>query len=154
MEQGRVDGADLQLDAARVHLLGERDLGPVQAGFAHVDGNHALARTRRLIEPAQGVDAGAVAARRLHQQPADAAQRVAARFHLAAVGVPHAHEGVGAVGGLYGDELVEADAGLAVGPGAHLLRRGPEGLPARLDDDEVVAEPVHLHVGAAHGGDI
>ena len=39
-------GPDLQLDAAGVHRLGQRDVAPVEAGLAHVDGDLVVAGAR------------------------------------------------------------------------------------------------------------
>ena len=80
----------------------------------------------------------------------DAARRVAAAFDLAAVAVPDAHPEVGAVARLEHDQLVAADAGAAVGDGAGERGRDLERLRARVDDHEVVAEPVHLVEAALH----
>ena len=146
-----VDRADLQLDVAGVHLLGQRHLRPVEAGFAHVDADVGSLAAAGIQDAGGGLDAGGVAARRLHQNPADAAGGVAAGVNLRAVGVPDAHAGVGLGRGIDGDQLVAAHARRPIGDGAHFLGRRLERLGAGLDNDEVVAEPVHLQKRAAHG---
>src|SRR4029077_1718124 len=76
---------------------------------------------------------------------------VAAGVDLAAVRVPDAHEGVGLVRRLDGDELVAARRPGASGDGAHQRLVGREGLAAGLDHHEVVARAVHLEERAVHG---
>ena len=95
VQHRRVDGPDLQLDAARIHGLVERDLGPVEAWRTHIHRDPAIGRPPRRRRPAQRVDPDLIPAARLQQHPADAAQGVAAGLDRAAVGIPHPHEGVG-----------------------------------------------------------
>ena len=158
MQDRRLDRPDLQLDGARVaELFRERDVAPAEFRHAHVDGDgHALEgrRPAALLRGRASSDAHAPACVRiaalsrplsLHQQPADAAGGVAAGLDLAAVGVVDAHEGVGAgFGRLDGDELVEADAGRAVGkPRGSPPASGARSAP-RVNDQKIVAEAVHL----------
>ena len=76
-----------------------------------------------------------------------AARGIAASAHLAAVGVPDAHEHVGLARRLERDDLIAADALFPVGDGAHRIRLKPERMRPRIEHDEVVAEPVHLAEG-------
>ena len=90
-----------------------------------------------------------VLARRLHQEPADAARAVAAGGDLLAVGVPEPHARIDAFAGarrLQHDQLVEADAMLGAVGDARAPDRplGSNWRAAGLDHDEVVAKPVHL----------
>ncbi|MNE40709.1 hypothetical protein D3C80_1347460 [compost metagenome] len=48
-----VDRPDLKLDAARVHLFGQRHLGPVEARRAHVH-RHQVRRDRRPLDHVEG----------------------------------------------------------------------------------------------------
>ena len=77
---------------------------------------------------------------------AEAAGAVAAVFHLAAVGVEDAIDEVMArvAGGLDNQQLVEADAAMAVGPGADLGRRPGEGPVAAIQHHKVITQPVHF----------
>ena len=80
----------------------------------------------------------------------DAADAVAAHLAFGAVGVEHAHAGVGPFGGGDQDQAVGADAEVAVADGAG---EGGQvaggGLVEEVDVDVVVAEAVHL--GESHG---
>ena len=99
--------------------------------------------------PARVSIRGEIAALLLHQQRRDAARRVAAGRHLAAVGVADAHEGVGVavLRRLDHDQLVAPDAQMPVGDAPRLRLAQRDGMVARVDHDEVVAEPVHLGEG-------
>ena len=94
--------------------------------------------------PALGLDRGAAA---LEQH--DAARGVAAGLDLAAVGVPDPHAQVGDVGRLEQDHLVAADAGAPVGDRARPRLVHRHRAFARVEDDEIVAEAMHL-VEARH----
>src|SRR3546814_2195701 len=77
-------------------------------------------------------------------QRRDAAGGVSAGFHFRSVGVPDAHAHIGDRGRLDDDQLVAADAGMAVGKrggerGRHRQRR-----LARIAYGQVLAEPAHL----------
>ena len=74
----------------------------------------------------------------------DAARGIAAGLRIAAVGIDDAHAQVRCRRGREDDQLVAADAMLAVRNGGGLRRGGRKGFLARIDDHEVVAEPVHL----------
>jgi len=128
----------------RVHRMSERNLLPAEAREPHVDSGGAAVRGG-AYHPAGGLDAGLAA---LDQ--GDAARGVAARFHLAAVGVPDPHSHVRDPGRLEHDHLVAADPGPTVGdrPGARLVHR--HRAVAGVEDDEIVAEPVHF-AEARHG---
>ena len=122
---------------------------PFEPGLAHVDGHAGLAvGGEGLQEAGIGFDRGAIDVLFLHHQPADAAGRIAAGIHLAAVAVVDAHEGIDVHRrGLDDDHLVEADAGAAVADRGDLGLGEAHGLLARIENDEVVAEPVHLDEG-------
>ena len=90
----------------------------------------------------------------LHQQPRDAARGIAAAFHFAAIGIEDPHEGIRAVRRrLDHDHLIAADAEAAVGDGARGRRVERKRLFSRVEDDEIVAEPVHFQE-RGHGGRI
>ena len=105
------------------------------------------------LEPrAQGLDLDLFPAELLRQNRGDAARGVAAGLDLGAVGVADAHACVGALfGRLQDDELIAANAALAIGDrrGQAVVER--EGLGAGIDNDEVVTESMHLGEGAGHG---
>src|SRR3546814_4309704 len=67
-----------------------------------------------------------------------------------AVGVPDpvGGDGAGAGGRLDGQDLVAADAGVAVGQRAAQFRRWPRGAVAQVEDDEIIAGAVQI--GRAH----
>ena len=82
----------------------------------------------------------------------EAARAVAALFDLAAVGVEDAvaEIDVGARGGLDHQQLVAADAEVAVGDRLHARRAQVDRRAGGVDDDEVVAEAVHLGEAQFH----
>ena len=73
-----------------------------------------------------------------------AAGGIAARPHLAAIGIPDAHEHVGLKRRLERDHLVAAHARVPVGDGRHLGGLKRKRARAGVEHDEVVAEPIHL----------
>ena len=91
------------------------------------------------------------------QQAPDTPGRVAAGFGRAPVAVEDSHGHVRRPGtGLEQDQLIEADARATLRQAHDPIGRGLEQAPPRIDDDEVVAEPVHLckrdgHVSRAGG---
>src|SRR5579862_4193265 len=78
-----------------------------------------------------------------------ATQRVALpQLSTSAVRVVDAHHGVGTIASLaYHDHLIAADPETPVGQGLRARRVEREPAPARVEDDEVVAEPVHFQEG-------
>ena len=88
------------------------------------------------------------------QQGGDAARAVAALLDLEPVSVEDAveHGRVGTPRRFEHQGLVEADAGMAVRQLPPLLRRGQRAAGRRIEDDEIVAEAVHLREVDAHDG--
>ena len=84
----------------------------------------------------------------------DAARRIAAGLDLAAVGIPDPHPDVGDVGRLEQDHLVAADARAPVGDRARPRRVHRHRALARVEDDEIVAEAVHLVEAGHREGDL
>ena len=119
-----------------------------EARRAHVDGHLAIVLEPRSDDPAGRLDANLTLVREppVAHEPDEAARAVAALLDLAAVGVedPVAKVDVGARRPLDDEHLVAAHAKAAVGERADLARGEGERLDGRVDDDEVVAEPVHL----------
>ena len=74
----------------------------------------------------------------------DAARRIAAALHLAAVRIPDPHPEIRDVGRLEQDHLVAADARAPVRDGARACCIHRDGALPGVEDHEVVAEPVHL----------
>src|SRR3546814_19418750 len=81
-----------------------------------------------------------------HQPGRDAARAVAALLRGRAVGVPDpvGGDGAGAGGRLDGQDLVAADAGVAVGQRPAQFRRWLRGAVAQVDAAEIIAGAVHL----------
>ncbi len=149
-----VNRPDLQLDAARVHRLGQGDLVPFEARRAHID-RHLVGTGHEGGDQAGiGLQHHVIHAALAHQQPAHAAAGIAAGVHLAPIGVPDAHEGVGLGRGFDGDHLVAAGPRPAIGDRADLRLAGRKRHGAGLDHGEVVAQPVHLEKRPAHRADI
>jgi len=80
------------------------------------------------------------------QQCRHAARAIAALLDLAAVGIEHAIEGVGAMAArrLQHQRLVETYAGVAIGEGAPLVAGGQRRIGGQIEDYEVVARPCIL----------
>ena len=85
-----------------------------------------------------------------HDEGRHTARGVAAGLHLAAIRIADAHEdvGPGPLGRFHDDQLVAADTLAAVGDRPGALRIQHEGLLPGIDDDEVVAQSVHLDESA------
>jgi hypothetical protein len=117
------------------------------ARCAHVDAHFAVGFQARRDAAAERIDADvalggqAPAVHELHE----AARAVAALLDLAAVGVEDAVAEID-VGrpALHHEDLVAADAEVAVGEPLELRAREREGLAGAVDDDEVVAGALHL----------
>jgi hypothetical protein len=144
LQIGRIDGADLEVDAARIHPFGQRDFFPFEQGRAHVDGDAFLARPRSFQAAGEGLDGETVCAAFFHHQPADAAGGVAAGLRFRSVAVEDAHEDVAAQRALHGDHLISADAGRRVGDGPYALRRQVKPFRPAVKYDEGVASSIHL----------
>ena len=96
---------------------------------------------RRLVPPAL-----------VEQECRHAARAVAAGLDLAAVGIADFHEHVAiGHGRAQHHELVAAYAGAPVGHAAVAFVGPVERPGARIQHDEIIAEPVHLDEGNAHG---
>jgi hypothetical protein len=83
---------------------------------------------------------------RVAHEAREAARAVAALLDLAAVGVPDAVAEIVAFlpGLLHHQQLVAADAEMAVGDAPYLLGREAHGLAHAVEHDEVVALALHL----------
>ena len=132
----------------RVHLPRQRHVAPAEARGAHIGAPEATRQALHRQVAGDGAHHDAVLAGLVRDKGGDAARGIAAGAGLGAVGVQDAHEDVGALARrLHDDQLVEADAGVAVADGAGGVRRHRDGPGARIQHDEVVAEPVHLSEG-------
>ncbi len=155
-------GADL--DGFGAHLEGiargfGRGLEGQRAGIevrdAHVHGNEVVRPDPCLDEPSgavQGHRAVAVATA-VMEQGGDAPRPVAALLHFGAVRIedPVEDRRLRAPRRFEYQGLIEADSGVPVGELPQPLGRG-ERAPGRcLENDEVVADPVHLREIDAHG---
>ena len=96
---------------------------------------------------AQRIDGGGRRFILVKQHIGDAARGIAAAFDLDAAIVPDAHAHIGNLGLLQHDDLVAADAGLAVGNGPGLRVIDGNGARPRVKHDKIIAEPVHLAKG-------
>ena len=74
-------------------------------------------------------------------QRRDATRGIAARPHLAAIGIPDTHEHIGLERRLERDHLVAAHAPTPVGDGRRIGRAQRQRLRPGVDHDEVVADP-------------
>src|SRR5262245_46009491 len=134
-----------QLDCSRViERLAERDLVPLEARDAQVDGDAAVLSDRRRQHPALRLDADVRRPALGDEQCRHAARSIAARADLATVCIPNAHENVGKIGGLERYHLVATDASAPVGDRGNLRGAERKRPSARIEHDEIVAESVHL----------
>ena len=126
------------------------DFPPPGPGDAHIDGDEFVAEGCREGRQKTGArfygDVAVLSCPLLEQEPGDAARGVAAGHHFRTVGIEDAHGHLGA--GLrrreQSNHLVAADPEMAVGqPPRARLRQGKAARPA-VQNDEIVAEPVHL----------
>jgi hypothetical protein len=95
------------------------------------------------------------AAQRLHarcaaQQQGDSARCIATGFHFAAIGVEDAHLGVGVIRRANQDQLIAANASTPIGNGAGAGRGHVHGCGSPINDDKVIAQPVHLVKNIRH----
>jgi hypothetical protein len=117
--------------------------------LAHVDRGQATARVARLQDAAIRADGDLGPVAHLHLMARDAACGVAAGRREGPVGVVEDKPEVGGVVGFDYRKLVEADAAMTVRQRARKLRRHRARGHPRVDHDEIVAQPMHLHEGQA-----
>src|SRR6185312_3873528 len=133
-------------DGARVaELLGQWDLVPGKARRAHVDGELRILRRPAIDHARACLEGKIVLAGRGAEQGSDAAHAVAAGAGFGTVVVVDAHEGVGARRArcIERHQLVVVHA-LARARRARFLGRDRGRAGAQVDDDDLVADPVHL----------
>ena len=82
----------------------------------------------------------------------DTARRVATGAHGAAIGIVNMHErvAIGRAGGGDDNDLIAANAKAAVGQMAQLRDGGRKWFLPGVDDNEIIAQPVHFGEGQ-HG---
>ena len=134
----------------RIHVLRQRDGLPPQVRRAHAD---AVAT---IVQPPGGQHADDGFDRRgltgfLEAQPGDAAGGIATGLGLTAVRVENAHEDLRrrVLRRFEHDQLVTADAKVPVSDPLRLRRRRGKGHLAGVNDDEIVAQAVHLYERSA-----
>lgn len=145
-------GAFRHVEAKRVGRTGQRNVAPVQPRRTHVHRYQPVGFRRGGQKPGDCLDHRFSDAGLFHQKVCYAAGGIAAGPGLAAVRVQDLHEGGSTLrpGRLDHDELVEADARAPVRDGTDLRFGQGQGSAAGIDDDEVVAEPVHLQKRDGH----
>jgi hypothetical protein len=125
--------------------MGERDVLPIQFGNTDVHRHQAIARIAADQKSAFAVEPDFGPSALIHQQPADAARGVAAGFHFAAIRIEKPQHRVGAfVPRRDQHQRVAANAEMTVGNGARPGRRHRDGLFARIEHDEIVAQALHF----------
>src|SRR6185437_4368212 len=130
----------------RVAFLRQRNLAPAESRLAHIDSDAMIAGALGRNRPAERLQHDAVGLVLRHQQRRNTARAIAASFGLAAIGIADAQES-GACRGfrrLDDEDLVAADAAMAVGDGAGRGGVERQRMLPRIENDEVVPEPVHL----------
>ena len=143
-----------QVEMQRIHRACERNLLPFQPRRPHVDGDPPAAGILGHDHAGRRIDGHPARPALAHQQLRHAARGVAAGLDLATVGIadPQGRVRRAVLRRLDDDELVAAHAGLAVGDRPCLGVAQGQGRGAGIDDDEIVAQAVHLDEGAtAHG---
>ncbi len=145
LERGLIESGHRKRKRFRIDGLGHRDFPPVEARSPQIDGDCLPACVRAKNGTTRRRKQNLALLHFRHQKRADTARRVAARLHLAAIGVEDAHERVRAVlGRLDHDNLVAADPTLAIGDrlGGCCVEHDRERSP--IEDDEIIAQPVHF----------
>ena len=137
------------VEVQRVAGFRQRDGLPVGPDRAQIDTDVATSRRLRVNEPGRRLQADVAGPGLLHQQRGDAAGGIAAGADLAAVGIEDAHEGVRVRHRrpLDYDQLIAADPLAPVGNRPRKVRCHRNRARARVDDDEIVAESMHLGKG-------
>jgi hypothetical protein len=146
---GGGDGIAVDGQVQGVGGLGQRDVGPVGHGVAHVDRGQATARVARLKDAAFGADRKGSEAAHLHLVPGDAARGVTTSRREGTIGVIEGQTQVRLIVGFDDRKLVEADAPVAVRQCTRKRCRDRTRRDPRVDHDEIVAQPMHLHEGQA-----
>ena len=146
MQDRSVDRTDLQFDGAGVaELLRQRNLVPLEARRTHVDGVETAVDLPAIQETGLGLEGERVLAALVRYDRGDAAHAVAAGAGLRAVIVEDADEGVGA-GRARRIERHQLVVRRARGRGgrARLLGRDRRRALTQINDDDLVADTVHL----------
>ncbi len=142
LQIGRIDRANLEVDAARIHSLGQWNLFPFQQRRSHVDRDHVIfICASRDKNACISFDANFRAVALFHHQPADAAGDVAAGRHFAAVIVPDPHEDVGAHGMFQRDDLISASR---IGDALDRCCVQVHALAAPIENGKAIPASVHL----------
>ena len=129
-----------------IHRIAQRDRLPIETRLTHVD------RDAALVRPGHDNAAQRFQADFAADQQADRAGGIAAGLDFSAVGIEDPHAPVGALARLDQDKLVAADAGVPVGKGRHdIAGQRRQGMVARVQHDEVVAQAMHLGERDPHG---
>jgi hypothetical protein len=131
-----------------IRIAGEGNFGRPEARRTHVHRDLAVGFEFRHDQSALRLDAdlALVGEALLMDEAHEAARAVAALLDLAAVGVEDAVAEIDARrrAALDDQDLVAADAEMAVGEKARLGRRRHEVLADRVEHDEIVAEAMHF----------
>ena len=154
MRTGHAVDVERFLDCA--FTAGERNVLRTKPRHAHVDGHLPVRFEPRHDQSARRLhaDLALVGQAVVAHEHDEAARAVAALLDLAAVGVEDAVAEVRVTLRALDDEhLVAAHAEAAVGQRANRVRRQVDTLAHAVDDDEIVAQPLHLGELERHGGD-
>ena len=133
-----------EINLKRVSRTRQRDVPPAEPRAAHVNVEHLHSTPARLQQAGPCFDAGVIPSGLFHDQPGDAAGSVAAGLGLVAVRIPDAHEGIARDRRLETDELVASHTDVAIGNRADRACGKRRGTLPGVDDDEVIAQAVHL----------
>ncbi len=128
-----------------VHRIGERDRIPFETRPAHIDARAGPVRFDG-DDPASGFDSRSAAVEQGYR-----ARSIAAGSDFAAIPVKNSHVEIGIGARFEQHELVATDPFAAVRDrrgGSRCDRR--QGIGARIEHDEIIAEAVHLDEGNAH----
>ena len=152
VQDRRAGRADLELDGARIgERFGERYLVPAQARLAHIDGVEAAVGKPARNQSALGLERQGRLTGLFADQSRDTAHAVAASAGLRAVIVIDADHGAGLAVGLGARRVKHHELIVRLLP-RRRLRFGRRDRArcatwrAQIDDDDLVAEAVHLDV--------
>ena len=149
-------GLAIEFDRIAILDRGEsrqRDLRRIELRHAHGDGITVVTQPHHVVGGQRAVDAETIAPGDAvaHQPGGHATRAVAALLRRRTVGIPDAvgSDRILAARRLDGQDLVAADAEVAVGQSRSQRRIRRRRAVAQVDDDEIVAGAVHLARSAA-----
>jgi hypothetical protein len=143
------DGFTVKRQALGVDRMGQRDVLPVKLRLAHIDADATIGTAKCLQQTAWAAQSQVAFSRFSHHKVCDAARGVPARLGACAIGVPELQGHVTVLAGPDFGQLIEPNAAMSIAQGTGKRRRHRRLASPRVDDDEIIARPVHFQKGQA-----